>query len=151
MNWQWRSFAELKNNELYEMLALRQQVFMLEQKCFYNDLDYLDQDAMHLLGRNNDKLIAYLRLLPLHVPYLNAVSMGRVVTDKTVRGQGVSKKMLQQAFLFLEKNNNTAPIIISAQFYLKKFYESFGFLVSGEPYDEDGILHVKMIRNEKRS
>jgi len=152
LKWKWSSFSELSNIELYDICALRQQVFVLEQQCLYPDLDYHDQDAMHLLGIKDKKLLAYSRLLPKNVPYPNAISFGRVVTDKSARGQGLGKELIQQILSYLENKNNTAPIIISAQLYLEQLYQSFGFQSVGEPYDEDNIPHIKMIRsltNEK--
>ena len=146
LTWQWRSFAELKNNELYDLLSLRQNVFIIEQNCIYNDLDYLDQKAMHLLGYKDNQLAAYLRLLPKDVPYAGSLSFGRVLTAKNMRGQALGKEMITETLRYLKQQDNTLPITISAQLYLKKFYESFGFAGVGEPYDEDGIPHLKMIK-----
>src|SRR3989344_6035885 len=144
MNWQWSSFEELKLNELYDILALRQQIFILEQNCIYADLDYLDQPAQHLLGRDNNQLVAYSRLLPLGIPYKGAISFGRVLVAKEARGRNIGKNMIHEVFSYLKKQNNAHPIIISAQLYLKTFYESFGFIAEGESYDDDGIPHIKM-------
>jgi ElaA protein len=146
LTWQWRSFSELKNNELYDLLSLRQTIFIIEQQCIYNDLDYLDQKALHLLGYKENQLVAYLRLFPKDIPYANSLSFGRVLTAKSARGQSIGKEMIIETLRYLKQQNNITPITISAQLYLKKFYESFGFKTISEPYDEDGIPHIKMIR-----
>lgn len=149
LEWKWVSFSELTNAELYDICALRQEVFVLEQQCFYLDLDYRDQVANHLMGIQDQKLVAYLRLLPKDLPYANAISFGRVLTAPTVRGTGVGKKLLQQVLDYLKERNNQHDIIISAQLYLEKMYQSFGFKSVGEPYDEDNIPHIKMIMYAK--
>jgi ElaA protein len=148
--WKWALFAELSPAELYDICALRQQVFVLEQQCLYPDLDYHDQVANHLMGFQDKKMVAYLRILPKDIPYKDAVSFGRVLTAKSVRGQGIGKNLVEQALYFLEKNKNTYPIIISAQLYLEQLYQSFGFESVGEPYDEDNIPHIKMIIHAKK-
>lgn len=142
--WEWRTFEELNNQELYDILSLRQEVFVIEQHCFYSDLDYQDQQAMHLLGINEGKLTAYLRLLPAHTPYPDAVSFGRVLTAPFARGRGLGKDLITQVLLYLDKRQNTLPIMISAQLYLERFYQSFGFETISGPYDEAGIPHIKM-------
>lgn len=142
--WEWRTFEELNNQELYDILSLRQEVFVIEQHCFYSDLDYQDQQAMHLLGINEGKLTAYLRLLPTHTPYPDAVSFGRVLTAPFARGRGLGKDLITQVLLYLDKKQNTLPIMISAQLYLERFYQSFGFETISGPYDEAGIPHIKM-------
>jgi ElaA protein len=144
VHWNWKSFQELSKQELYDLLALRANVFIVEQQSPYGDLDYRDQHSLHLLGKKDDKLAAYLRILPENVAYPNAVSIGRFVTAAFVRGQGLGKEMMRHALLYLKTNGNKAPIVISAQLYLEKFYQSFGFETRSEPYDEDGILHIKM-------
>lgn len=150
MKWKLASFSELSTKELYDILALRQDVFILEQRCPYPDLDYRDHKAEHLMGVLDGKIVAYLRLLPKDLPYTGAISFGRVLTAKSVRGQGVGKELIEQVLSYLEKNNNTLPIVISAQLYLEKFYQSFGFKSLGEAYDEDSIPHIKMKRDAKK-
>jgi len=142
--WQWRTFQELTPNELYEILALRQAVFGIEQNCLFQDLDFRDQASLHLLGKDGDKLVTYIRLLPKDLVYQDAVSIGRVVTAKDARGQGLAKAAMRETLLYLKSNQNNASIVISAQLYLQEFYESFGFQALGEQYDEDGIPHIKM-------
>ncbi len=149
--WHWRSFEELNKQELYDILALRQEVFVFEQRSLYIDLDYVDQKAMHLLGMQDKKLATYLRLIPADILYPGAVSFGRVVTAPFARKQGLAKMAVEKALLYLKNKDNKNPIIISAQLYLRKFYESFCFEVSSEPYDEDGIMHIKMIKQDSNA
>lgn len=146
LNWYWRTFQTLQPHELYEIAALRQTVFIVEQKCIYSDLDYQDQTAMHLLGMQDTKLVAYLRLLLKNSHHLDAISFGRVTVATPVRNQGLGKQLVQQVLTYLSINGNTKPIIIGAQLYLKEFYEAFDFVTMGQPYDEDGIPHIKMVR-----
>ncbi|MES2216859.1 MAG: GNAT family N-acetyltransferase [Pseudomonadota bacterium] len=144
LNWQWRSFNDLTTRELYAILKLRAEVFIVEQNCVWQDLDDQDQLAMHLLGLQDQTLVAYARVLPVNPQYPDWVSIGRIVTKNTVRGQGLGKQAVTQALNYLQEQNNQMPVVISAQIYLKKFYMSFGFQPEGEPYDEDGIIHTKM-------
>jgi ElaA protein len=149
IEWQWRSFAELTNAELYEVLALRQQVFILEQQCFYNDFDGFDQAAHHLLGwRTVDgkrELAAYLRCLAPGAKY-DEMSLGRVITSQAARGTGAGRELLVQGIAHAECLHPGHPIRIGAQQYLEHFYASFGFETVSAPYDEDGIMHVEMLR-----
>lgn len=146
IKWQWRTFNELTSKELYDILALRQEVFLLEQACLYPDLDYFDQKAMHLLGWEDGKLIAYARVFDKDIRYPDSLSVGRVVTSPKLRGRGIGKELMRQVLIHTEQHLSETSITISAQLYLKNFYESFGFKVIGEPYDEDGIPHIKMIK-----
>ena len=146
IRWKWHYFSELTCDELYKILALRQTVFILEQRCLYNDLDYLDQKGIHLLGTKNNELMSYLRIFPPDIVYPNATSLGRVVTAPAARKKMIGKEMLQQALHYLDSTYKQYPVIISAQIHLTRFYESFGFATRGDPYDEDGIIHIKMIK-----
>lgn len=146
ISWQWRTFEKLNNQELYDILALRQEVFVLEQKCLYPDIDNRDSQAIHLLGMSDKKLAAYLRLFLKGTFHANAISFGRVATAPFARNQGLGKSLIAQTLLYLKDNNLQDTIRISAQIYLKKFYESFGFQSVGEMYDEDGIMHIDMIK-----
>jgi ElaA protein len=149
IEWQWRSFAELGNTELYEVLARRQQVFILEQQCFYNDFDGLDQQAHHLLGwRSVDgqrQLAAYLRCLAPGAKYAE-MSLGRVLTTQASRGTGAGRELLARGIEHACRQHPGHRIRIGAQAYLERFYQSFGFETVSAPYDEDGILHVDMLR-----
>ena len=143
MHWAWRSYNELTKDELYDLLALRQEVFIFEQHCFCIDADYLDQKSIHFLGYEEDKLAAYLRILPNGLLYPEAFSIGRVLTAPFARKKGLAKKMLEQALHYI-KNQNGTCIILSAQLYLEKFYAEFGFETISQPYDDAGIAHIDM-------
>jgi ElaA protein len=149
IEWQWRGFAELTTTELYEVLAQRQQVFVLEQQCLYNDFDGLDQQAHHLLGwRSVDgrrELAAYLRCLAPGAKYAE-MSLGRVLTTSAARGSGAGRELLARGIECAERQHPGHRIRIGAQAYLERFYQSFGFKTISEPYDEDGIMHVDMLR-----
>ena len=146
MDWDWRSFQELNVQELYDLLALRHHVFTLEQQCHYDDFDYRDQASMHLLGKQHHQLIAYARLLPKGIAYPDGVSFGRIVIAKSARGKGLGKELVECILRYIEKHSMKDPIIISAQSYLKQFYESFGFQAISDPYEDAGILHIKMVK-----
>ncbi len=146
LTWHWLAFKDLSVIQLYDILALRQKVFIVEQNCVYQDCDYLDLQAMHLLGMKENQLVAYLRLLPKGLRYVDGISFGRVLTKKNLRQQKLGKELMCQLFVYLAEINNQEPIIISAQYYLKKFYESFSFKCVGEIYLEDGIEHIKMVK-----
>jgi ElaA protein len=147
--WQWRHFNELTNVELYTVLAQRQQVFVLEQQCLYSDLDDLDLDAHHLLGwrviGGRRQLAAYLRVLAPGAKYAE-MSLGRVLTTQAARGSGMGRELLAQGILHAERQHPGRRIRIGAQAHLEAFYGAFGFVKVSEPYDEDGILHIDMLR-----
>jgi ElaA protein len=146
INWQLKKFDELSLHELYAILQLRNEVFAIEQNCVYPDLDNKDQPALHFMGWNNDKLIAYTRIIPPGKAYPEP-SIGRVVTSATVRGEGIGKLLMEKSIEHIYHLFGTIPIKISAQLYLKKFYEDFGFLASGDAYPEDGIDHIEMVKS----
>jgi ElaA protein len=147
--WEWLPFSALSATQLYEILALRMDVFILEQQCLWNDLDGLDQDAYHLLAwrmvDGKRKLAAYLRVLAPGVHY-DEMSIGRVVNARFARGSGIGRELLVKGIAHAEALHPGRRIKIGAQRYLEKFYGSFGFVTVSEPYDEDGIIHVKMLR-----
>lgn len=149
MEWQWAAFGQLSVDDLYAALAVRQEVFILEQRCLYPDLDGIDRHAHHLLGwRRQDGgrvLAAYLRCVPPGVKY-DEPSLGRVLSALSARGSGAGKLLLEEGLRRTEQLYPGCRIRISAQCYLQRFYESFGFRVTSEPYDEDGIPHVEMLR-----
>jgi len=145
MNWTIKKFDELTLHELYAILQLRNEVFIIEQNCIYPDLDDKDQAAWHLLCFNNDELIAYTRLLPPGVSY-DDPAIGRVVTAATARRSGLGKELMLRSIDACEKLFGKIPISLGAQVYLKHFYESLGFSAAGDMYLEDGIEHIKMTR-----
>lgn len=143
-----KAFKDLTVYELYDIMALRQEVFVVEQNCPYLDADGIDLFAQHLMIRNPEgKLIAYTRLIPEGVSYEGYTSIGRVLSSPSARGTGIGKLLMEksiEATLTLFGRNKS--IKIGAQSYLLAFYESFGFVSTGEEYLEDGIPHTKMIR-----
>jgi ElaA protein len=142
------SFDELTLRELYDLLALRQEVFIVEQNCPYLDADGKDLNAWHLLGRDeNDRLVCYTRLLPQNEVYEDYCSIGRVLSSRAVRGSGAGRALMEKSIDLCRSLFQGAPIKIGAQSYLLKFYESFGFESTGEEYIEDGIPHTKMVLN----
>lgn len=142
-----KKFEELSLEELYKIIELRQEVFVVEQNCVYQDLDNKDQDSWHLMGWNDEKqLVAYLRLMPEGLSYADHASIGRVVTAQKVRKQGAGKELMKRALEVAEKLFPKCTLKISAQVYLLKFYNSFGFEAVGAEYLEDGIPHIAMIR-----
>jgi ElaA protein len=148
--WEWRHFDELTVAQLYDMLALRQQVFVLEQACLYPDLDGLDRDAHHLLGwqtRDGRRtLVATLRCLAPGAKYAE-MSLGRVVTGSAARGTGLGRELVATGIEHATRLHPGHAIRIGAQAHLENFYGSFGFRTVSAPYDEDGIMHIDMLRD----
>ena len=149
IDWQLSSFNDLTPADLYEVLAQRQDVFILEQTCLYPDIDGLDPVAHHLLGwRSVDgqrQLVAYLRILGPGVKY-DEMSLGRVITTKAARGSGAGRALLVEGIACAERLHPGHRIRIGAQQYLESFYQGFGFETVSAPYDEDGIMHIDMLR-----
>ena len=149
LHWKWKAFPELSVDELFELLALRQEVFVVEQRSIYQDVDGYDRGSYHLLGTTGEPdrpvLSAYLRVLPPGLKYPE-VSFGRVVTAPSLRRRGQGKELVEKGLAFIEAHYPHMPIRIGAQEYLRRFYEGFGFRAVGDVYDEDGIPHVDMLR-----
>ena len=139
----WHDFDSISKEQLYDVLSLRQRVFIIEQDCFYEDLDYCDQEANHLLLYKNNKLIGYSRVFAPGIKY-DAASIGRIVTDLGFRGKGYGKDITQESIQFLKNNFPGSDISISAQYRLVGFYEDLGFEREGSVYLEDDIDHIKM-------
>lgn len=131
--------------EWHRVLALRAQVFVVEQNCAYQDPDGKDVVSYHLLMESGEELVAYARLVPPGVSYPEA-AIGRVVTSQTVRGKGWGKALMEIAIAQTQKKFEVNEICISAQSYLLKFYSDLGFVAEGEEYLEDDIPHWKMRR-----
>jgi len=148
--WQWKSFAQLDTRSLYQILQLRQAVFILEQQCLYLDIDNLDSVSYHLLGFNpagssqEVELIAYLRVIEPARKYAEP-SIGRVVTSLDWRRKGIGKQLVRQGLAETKLRFPSRNIRISAQLYLSDFYRKFGFQTVGQPYLEDGIPHIEML------
>lgn len=146
LNWKCVFFDDLSNKDLYHILQLRTEVFVLEQQCLYQDMDNKDLLSWHLMGINHEGvLMAYVRLLPPGLSYAEP-SIGRVVTSPAIRRVGAGKELMQVAIVKCIELFGNKSIKIGAQLYLKIFYESFGFVVSGAVYLEDGIEHVEMAK-----
>jgi ElaA protein len=149
MDWQWQMFSQLSGQVLYSVLAARQQVFLLEQQCLYPDIDGLDQNAHHLLGwRTIDdrrQIVAYLRCLAPGAKYAE-ISLGRVLTTANNRGAGLGRELLVEGIARAERQHPGHRIRIGAQLYLEHFYTDLGFQSVSDPYDDDGIMHIDMLR-----
>lgn len=139
-----KTFKELTILELYEILQLRSEVFVVEQNCVYQDLDGKDQKALHVLGIKKGIIMAYARLFDSG-EYFETPSIGRVVVKHSERSYGYGHCLIKSSIQAIFDNYNKNKITISAQKYLVKFYESHGFQKVGKTYLEDGILHIKMI------
>ena len=148
ITWTLKPFADLTPTELYSILQLRNEVFIVEQNCPYQDLDNKDLKSWHLMGIKDDKLAAYSRLLAPGISYRES-SIGRIVSSPAVRKTGIGKKLVEKSIEQIKKLFETDTIRIGAQLYLKTFYESFGFIQEGEVYLEDNIPHILMLRKPK--
>lgn len=145
MNITIKTFQELTTSELYELLQLRSEVFVVEQDCVYQDIDGKDVKALHVLGAKEGKIIAYTRLFNSG-EYFDTPSIGRVVVKENERKYGYGHDLIKASIKAIVDNYNETTITISAQTYLQKFYESHGFKQVGEGYLEDGIPHIRMVR-----
>ncbi|MCP3673420.1 MAG: GNAT family N-acetyltransferase [Gammaproteobacteria bacterium] len=143
--WTWRSFEQLSNCQLYDLLKVRQDVFIVEQHCIYPDIDGLDVNCLHLVGYDSEQLIAYLRLIPADFHCSGNIALGRIVSLASKRGLGIGKMMMQQVMTYITKHFPHQSIQLSAQFHLLTFYQNMGFNSISEPYDEDGIKHIDML------
>lgn len=141
--WHCKSFEELQGAELYRILAARSEVFVLEQQCLYQDMDFDDQKALHIWAESNNAIAAYCRVFAPGLKYPEA-SIGRVLTTKDFRGIGLGKQLITNSLEAINKNFKTDNICISAQDYLLQFYAEFGFEPTGKSYLEDGIPHSEM-------
>jgi ElaA protein len=144
MNWLCKKFNELNAQELYAILQLRNEVFVVEQNCVFQDADNKDQYCYHLAAWQDDKLLAYARIVPPEISYSES-SIGRIVTSRWARGTGAGRELVMQSINELHRLFGNVDIRIGAQLYLKRFYESFGFTQSGDIYIEDNIPHIEMI------
>ena len=143
-----KSFEELTTVELYELLQLRSEIFVVEQDCVYQDLDGKDQKALHIIGTKNNKTVAYARVFNAG-DYLAQASIGRVMVKDGERKHGYGFEIMKASIKAIEEHFGKTSIALSAQTYLKRFYNSLGFLEKGGEYLEDGIPHVLMVKNKK--
>ena len=159
----WQKFSELTTQSLYDMLQLRESVFQLEQQCLYPDIDNQDQYALHLLlYHDSQKLIGYMRLFtPDSAKGMNEADIdigqagaytnrhvcrfGRFVTHQDYRGAGIGKKLMQETLAYCKQHYQNLNVSIAAQAYLAPFYQRYGFVTVGEPYDDCGVMHVDMV------
>lgn len=146
IRWKVKTFDELDTDQLYRILRLRAEVFIVEQKCYYQDLDDKDRNAWHLMAWDGTELVAYARLLPKGVSYDEAASIGRVVTHIGYRGIALGRELMNRAIDLCGEYWPGEDIKISAQSYLEKFYSELGFVQCGEGYLEDDIPHIPMLR-----
>lgn len=140
-----KDFSALSTLELYDLMALRSAVFVVEQDCVYQDLDYKDQKALHVLGYDKDTLVAYTRVFAPG-DYFTHASIGRVIVAASHRSKQLGHAIMKASISALLNHYKITQIDISAQSYLERFYESHGFKATGEEYLEDGIPHKKMIK-----
>jgi ElaA protein len=145
LQWKIKAFDGLSVNELYDLLQLRSKIFVVEQNCVYLDLDGKDKVALHLFAEFEGKIVAHARLFKAGISFDNA-SIGRVVVDADYRDRKWGHDLMREAIAGIASNFNETKITIGAQLYLKKFYESHGFIQSSEMYLEDDIPHIEMIR-----
>ena len=139
-----KTFYELDTEDIYQILRLRSEVFVVEQDCVYQDIDNKDQNAIHLYCKENDKIVAYTRIFKAGYYYENP-SIGRVVVSKKNRGKDIGKKIMIDSIEYIKQNIKGEKIELSAQKYLDKFYTDLGFYKIGEDYLEDGIPHQRML------
>lgn len=144
MRWIFLTFEELNTQQLYEILQLRSEVFVVEQNCVYQDMDGLDKKAFHVLGYKQDTLIAYARIFEAGI-YFEEASIGRVIVKATSRNKDIGNELMKNSIEFIQGSLGFQNIRISAQQYLIRFYENLGFSCIGEGYLEDGIPHINMI------
>ena len=143
ISWKTKTFDELSTQELYQILRLRSEIFVVEQNCVYQDIDNKDQKALHLFGIVEGEIIAYSRLFKPG-DYFEFSSIGRVVVAEKHRDKNFGHELIDQSILEINRRFNVQNITISAQLYLKKFYESHGFVATSETYLEDDIPHIEM-------
>lgn len=139
-----KTFKELTKEELYELLSLRSQVFVVEQNCVYQDLDNKDQKAFHVIGKKGDKIVAYTRVFKPG-DYFKNPSIGRVVVEEANRKSSLGKDIMLASMDTIKTLFKNTTIELSAQTYLIKFYKDLGFMENGEEYLEDGIPHIRML------
>ena len=143
--WKIKSFEKLAIKELYAILKIRQEVFIVEQTCYYLDADGYDEKAIHIWGEKNGEIVAYCRIFEPEIKYPES-SLGRVLTNPSYRNLKLGKVLLKIALNTIEVKFNTTQVRISAQDYLLRFYSEFGFISTGLEYLEDYIPHTEMLR-----
>lgn len=147
--WRFARLDGLTAREVHDILQARSAVFVVEQACVFQDVDDADPDSWHLFARSGDALAAYCRLVPAGVKFREP-SIGRVITTQSVRGTGMGRELMGEALRRCAALWPGAAVRIGAQLYLERFYGEFGFARASEPYDEDGIPHIEMLRPGER-
>ncbi|HZW63536.1 MAG TPA: GNAT family N-acetyltransferase [Flavobacteriaceae bacterium] len=142
-----KTFSQLTVQELYDILQLRSEVFVVEQNCVYQDIDGKDQEALHVMGYHNEKLIAYTRVFKPGI-YFSEASIGRVVVKQQERKHQYGYQIMKKAIEVIAEYYKTNTVKISAQCYLKSFYNNLGFKETGKEYLEDGIPHIAMLKKQ---
>ena len=148
MKWSLKKFFELTNEEVYKILKLRNEIFIVEQSCPYMDCDGKDEESYHLFAEDGKDIIAYLRIVKKGIIY-DDVAIGRVCVNKKYRKNNLGREMILRAISFIENELKEKKIKIQAQSYLYDFYKSLGFNEISDTYLEDGISHIDMIYNKK--
>lgn len=146
VEWRFSNFESLSLIELYNILALRESIFIVEQNVPYVDIDGKDIHCTHLMGYLDEDLVAYLRIVPFGLFKPDCFSMGRVVLRESLRGGSIGKMLVSKGLEYLDSIRDEHPIRISSQLYLKSFYGRFGFVAEGESYIEDRIPHIAMTK-----
>lgn len=143
MDWHIKKFEQLSLDELYDILKMRSEIFVVEQECVYLDVDGKDKNVFHLFLKENKKILAYCRILPRGIAYEEA-SIGRVIVNKNFRKEKLGETLMIKAISYLKDVLKEKEIKIQAQAYLRSFYKKFGFQEISEEYIEDGIPHIDM-------
>jgi len=146
LEWSCRNFEALSSVQLYAILKLRTEVFVVEQNCVYQDMDDFDQGALHVTAYRGNELVCYARLLQPGIKYKEP-SMGRIICALNSRQLGFGKKLVERSLEYCNENWPDLGVRISAQQQLEKFYAGFGFMTVSEPYLEDGLPHLEMLRD----
>lgn len=144
MTWAYYAFGDLTNEQLYQLLQLRQKIFIVEQNCPYLDADGSDQRAIHLIAWDNKKMVAALRLIPSKLSdFISSenIAIGRLVVDSDYRGQGLGRYAIKSAIEYIKQHSSAAIVFLSGQTYLDRFYRDLGFVPKGDIYLEDNIEH----------
>ena len=141
-----KKFNDLSIDELYAILQLRSEIFVVEQNCVYQDIDFKDQEALHVIGMKTNVMVAYTRIFAPGI-YFKEASIGRVLVKKSERKHGYGYDLMKASIDAIDAFYKVTEITISAQEYLTSFYQNLGFNQVGEGYLEDGIPHIEMLRN----
>ena len=148
MKFELKKFSDLTIENLYNLIKIRQSIFIVEQNCPYNDLDNKDQFSLHLLGYKKNELVSYARIFPPGILSPKAI-IGRILVIKKYRSQGLGASLINRSLEIIKYNFGNVAIRLEAQTYLCDFYKKFGFISKGKEYLEDGIPHVSMILDSK--